>query len=193
MGPAVSRLLVLLLPLARPSLLRVLPRSCSATQPPVGSAHLWHIQVTKGTFKICCVAEEPSGDSGQDERPAAWRRAPGSGMCALLSGHPLWIHPSSPAFLPGPIHSVPEQNKHSLLPHPLSSLSAVMYGCEGWTVKKAERQRIDAFELWCWKRLFRVPWTARRSNQSILKGISPKCSLERLMLKLKIQFFGHLM
>ena len=69
----------------------------------------------------------------------------------------------------------------------------VMYGCESWTVKKAERQRIDAFELWCWRRLLRVPWTARRSNQSILKEISPGCSLERLMLKLKLQYFGHLM
>ena len=69
----------------------------------------------------------------------------------------------------------------------------VMYGCESWTVKKAERQRIDAFELWCWERLLRVPWTARRSNQSILKEISPGCSLEGLMLKLKLQYFGHLM
>jgi len=70
----------------------------------------------------------------------------------------------------------------------------VMYGCESWTVKKAERQRIDAFELWCWRRLLRVPWTARRYNQSsILKEISPGCSLEGLMLKLKIQYFGHLM
>ena len=69
----------------------------------------------------------------------------------------------------------------------------VMYGCESWTVKKAERQRIDAFELWCWRRLLRVPWTARKSNQSILKEISPGCSLERLMLKLKLQYFGHLM
>ena len=68
----------------------------------------------------------------------------------------------------------------------------VMYGCEGWTVKKAERRRIDAFELWCWKRLLRVPWTARRSNQSILKEISPEYSLEGLMLKLKLQYFGHL-
>ena len=70
---------------------------------------------------------------------------------------------------------------------------AVMYGCESWTVKKAECQRIDAFELWCWRRLLRVPWTARRSNQSILKEISPGCSLEGLMLKLKLQYFGHLM
>ena len=69
----------------------------------------------------------------------------------------------------------------------------VMYGCESWTIKKAERQRIDAFQLWCWRRLLRVPWTARRSNQSILKDISPGCSLKRLMLKLKLQSFGHLM
>ena len=69
----------------------------------------------------------------------------------------------------------------------------VMYGCESWTVKKAERRRIDAFELWCWRRLLRVPWTARRSNQSILKEISPGCALEEMMLKLKLQYFGHLM
>ena len=68
-----------------------------------------------------------------------------------------------------------------------------MYGCESWTIKKAECQRIDAFELWCWRKLLRVPWTARRSNQSILKEISPKYLLERLMLKLKLQYFGHLM
>ena len=69
----------------------------------------------------------------------------------------------------------------------------VMYGCENWTVKKAERQRIDAFELWCWRRLLRVPWAARRSNQSILKEISPGISLEGMMLKLKLQYFGHLL
>ena len=69
----------------------------------------------------------------------------------------------------------------------------VMYGCESWTVKKAERRKIDAFELWCWRRLLRVPWTARRSNQSIPKEISPGCSLEGLMLKLKLQYFSHLM
>ena len=69
----------------------------------------------------------------------------------------------------------------------------VMYGCESWTIKKAECPRIDAFELWCWRRLLGVPWTARRSNQSILKVISPECSLEGLMLKLKLQYFGHLM
>ena len=69
----------------------------------------------------------------------------------------------------------------------------VMYGCESWTVKKAEHRKTDAFELWCWRRLLRVPWTARRSNQSILKGISPGYSLEGLMLKLKLQYFGHLM
>ena len=69
----------------------------------------------------------------------------------------------------------------------------VMYGCESWTVKKAERQRFDAFELWCWRRLLRVPWTTRRPNQSILKEISPGCSLEGMMLKLKLQYFGHLL
>ena len=69
----------------------------------------------------------------------------------------------------------------------------VMYGCESWTVKKAERQRIDAFELWCWRRLLRVPWTARRSSQSILKDIDPEISLEGMMLKLKLQYFSHLM
>ena len=69
----------------------------------------------------------------------------------------------------------------------------VMYGCESWTIKKAEHRRTDAFELWCWRRLLRVPWTARRSNQSILKEISPEISLEGMMLKLKLQYFGHLM
>ena len=69
----------------------------------------------------------------------------------------------------------------------------VMYGCDSWTIKKAESQRIDAFELWCWRRLLRVPWSTRRSNQSVLKDISPEYSLERLMLKLKLQYFGHLM
>ena len=69
----------------------------------------------------------------------------------------------------------------------------VMYGCESWTLKKAEGRRIDAFELWCWRRLLRVPWTARRSNQSVLKKISPGISLEGMMLKLKLQYFGHLM
>ena len=72
-------------------------------------------------------------------------------------------------------------------------LPVVMYGCESWTIKKAEGQRIDAFELWCWRRLLRVPWTTRRSNQSLLKEISPGCSLAGLMLKLKLQYFGHLM
>ena len=70
---------------------------------------------------------------------------------------------------------------------------AVMYGCESWTIKKSERRRIDTFELWCWRRLLRVPWTGSRSNQSILKEINPKCSLEGLMLQLKLQYFGHLM
>ena len=69
----------------------------------------------------------------------------------------------------------------------------VMYGCKSWTIKKAESRRIDTFELWCWRRFLRVPWTARKSNQSIIKEISPECSLEGLMLKLKLQYFGHLM
>ena len=79
--------------------------------------------------------------------------------------------------------------------HPVKAmfLAVVMYGCESWTVKKAERRRIDAFELWCWRRLLRVPWTAKRSNQSILKEICPEYSLEGLMLKLKLQYFGHLL
>ena len=79
--------------------------------------------------------------------------------------------------------------------HPVKAVvfPVVMYGCESWTIKKAECQRIDAFELWCWRRLLRDPWTARRSNQSILEEISPGCSLERLILKLKLQYFGHLM
>ena len=79
------------------------------------------------------------------------------------------------------------------LPTKAMVFPVVMYGCESWTVKKAECRRIDAFELWCWRRLLRVPWTARRSNQSILKEISPGCSLEGLMLKMKLQYFGHLM
>ena len=74
-----------------------------------------------------------------------------------------------------------------------TTFPVVMYGCESWTIKKAEHQRIDAFELWCWRKLLRVPWTARRSNQSILKEISPEYSLEGLMLKLKFHYFGHLM
>ena len=79
--------------------------------------------------------------------------------------------------------------------HPVKAMvfPVVMYGCESWTIKKAEHRKIDAFELWCWRRLLRVPWTARRSNQSILKEISPGCSLEGLMLKLKLQYFVHLM
>ena len=79
--------------------------------------------------------------------------------------------------------------------HPVKAMvfPVIMYGCESWTIKKAESRRIDAFELWCWRRLLRVPWTARRSNQSIRKEISPEYSLEGLMLKLKLQYFGHLM
>ena len=90
------------------------------------------------------------------------------------------------------------KSRHISLPTKVCLVKAmvfpvVMYGCESWTVKKAERQRIDTFELWYWRRLLRVPWTARRSNQSILKEIRPGCSLEGLMLKLKLQYFGHLM
>ena len=90
------------------------------------------------------------------------------------------------------------KNRHITLPTKVHLVKAmvfpvVMYGCESWTIKKAERRRIDAFELWCWRRLLRVPWTARRFNQSILKETSPGCSLEGLMLKLKLQYFGHLM
>ena len=90
------------------------------------------------------------------------------------------------------------KNRDITLPtkvHPVKAmiLPVVMYGCESWTINKAERQRIGAFELWCWRRLLRVPWTARRSNQSIVREISPGCSLEGLMLKLKLQYFGHLM
>ena len=91
------------------------------------------------------------------------------------------------------------KSRHIILPTKVHLVKAmvfpvVMYGCESWTVKKAEHQRIDALELWCWRRLLRVPWTARRSNQSILKEISPECSLEglTLKLKLKLQYFGHL-
>ena len=90
------------------------------------------------------------------------------------------------------------KSRHITLPTKASLVKAVvfpvvMYGCESWTVKKTECRRIDAFQLWCWRRLVRVPWTARRSNQSILKQVSPGCSLEGLMLKLKLQYFGHLM
>ena len=90
------------------------------------------------------------------------------------------------------------QNRDITLPTKVHLVKAmvfpvVMYGCESWTVKKAEHLRIDAFELWCWRRLLRVPWTARRSDKSILKEIRPECSLERLILKLKLQYFGHLM
>ena len=90
------------------------------------------------------------------------------------------------------------KSRHIILPTKVHLVKVmvfpvVTYGCESWTVKKAEHRKIDAFELWCWRRLLRVPWTARRSNQSILRGISPGCSLEGLMLKLKLQYFGHLM
>ena len=88
------------------------------------------------------------------------------------------------------LFAIAKTNVHILKP---MVFPIVMYGCENWTMKKAERQRTDAFELWCWTRLLRVPWTVRRSNQSILKEISPEYSLKRLILKLKLQYFGHLM
>ena len=93
----------------------------------------------------------------------------------------LPVHHELPEFTETHVHLV----KAMVFP-------VVMYGCESWSIKKAEHQRIDAFELWCWRRLLRVPWTARRSNQSILKEISPECSLGGLMLTLKLQYFGHL-
>ena len=95
-----------------------------------------------------------------------------------------------------PRQYIKKQRRYSAYKGPYSQsygFPVVMYGCESWTIKKAEGQKTDAFELWCWRRLLRVPWTARRSNQSILKEISPEYSLEGLMLKLKLQYFGHLM
>ena len=133
--------------------------------------------------------------------------------CVLL-GHGLALKgrcsPRGPNPISWPVTSTQAKSRVSLegAPHPFwkgglvpppvlflfpATLPVVMYGYESWTVKKAERRRIDAFELWCWRRLLRVPWTARRSNQSILKKISPGCSLEGLMLKLKLQYSGHLM
>ena len=98
---------------------------------------------------------------------------------------------STPGFLV--YHQLPELSQTHVHQVKAMVFPVVMYGYESWTLKKAEHQRIDAFELWCWRRLLRVPWTARRYNQSILKEISPEYSLEGLMLKLKLQFFGHLM
>ena len=105
----------------------------------------------------------------------------GSGR-EVQEGGDICIPKSRDITLPSKVHLV----KAVVFP-------VVMYGCESWTTKKAECQRIDAFELWCWRRLLKVPWTAKRSNQSILKEISPGCSLEGLMLKLKLQYFGHFM
>ena len=96
-------------------------------------------------------------------------------LCFPLMDFPCWTLPTKVCLVKAMVFPV------------------VMYGCESWTKKKAEHGRMDAFELWCWRRLLRIPWTARRSNQSILKEISPGCSLEGLMLKLKLQYFGHLM
>jgi len=115
---------------------------------------------------------------------AAYQAPPSMGFSRQehWSGVPLSILKSRDITLPTKVHLV------KAMVYPI-----VMYGCESWTVKKTERHRIDAFELWCWRRLLRVPWTARRSNQSILKEISPGCSLEGLMVKLKLQYFGHVM
>ena len=107
---------------------------------------------------------------------------------------PVWPHRRQPTRLPHPWDS-PGKNSGPTKVHIVKAMvfPVVVYGCESWTVKKAEHWRIDAFELWCWRRLLRVPWTARRSNEPILKEISPEYSLEGLMLKLKLQYFGYLM
>ena len=118
-------------------------------------------------------------NSGRHEGPrlpSSWLQRATAGSCERAGTHVKKQRP-----LPTKVHLV----KAMVFP-------VVMYGCESWTIKKVERQRIDAFELWCWRRLLRVPWTARRSNQSILKEISPEYSLEGPMLKLKLQYFGHL-
>ena len=109
-------------------------------------------------------------------------RSPRESFINMIFGYYLIFHIKKQRPLSTKVHLV----KAMVFP-------VVMYGCESWTIKKAEHRRIDAFELWCWRRRLRVPWTARRSNQSILKEISPGCSLEGLMLKLKLQYFGHLM
>ena len=112
----------------------------------------------------------------------------------------LPVHHQLPEFTQTHVHNLDSifKSRDITLPTKVRLVKAmvfpvIMYGCESWTVKKAEHRRTNAFELWCWRRLLRVPWTARRSNQSILKEISPGCSLEGLMLKLKLQYFGHLM
>ena len=124
-----------------------------------------------------CVGDTPKVRGGSFVKPKpGWLQS--RHMTLLVMGPTMWIS----ITLPTKARLV----KAMVFP-------VVMYGCESWTIKKAECQRIDAFELWCWKRLLRVPWTTRRSNQSILKEISPECSLKGLMLKLKFQSFGHLM
>ena len=153
--------------------------------------------------EICLLASCPSSPRATSEKPSSRRRSERkfvSQVDPLL--HPLHL-PCLALVLSCAeegerksfgqdwdyhLKGILYQNKTPLMVFPV-----VMYGCECWTVKKYEHRRIDAFELWCWKRLLRVPWTARRSNQSILKEISPGCSLEGLMLKLKLQYFGHLM
>ena len=123
---------------------------------------------------LCCSA---NGPPNQPVHPLLVFALIGTGELVLWD-----VNPSSP-----------QNYYHSFYPTLLCFFHWSCNGCESWTIKKAEHRRIDAFELWCWRRLLRVPWTARRSNQSILKEISPECSLEGLMLKLKLQYFGHLM
>ena len=132
---------------------------------------------------------------------------PGSSIHGIFQARVLeWLPFPSPWDLPNPgstepsgklVDSILKSRDITLSPKvclvKVMVFPVVMYGCESWTIKKAEHRRIDAFELWSWRRLLRLPWTARRSNQSILKGISPGCSLQGLMLKLKVQYFGHLM
>ena len=130
--------------------------------------------VTVADFTFVDSKITADGDSGQIKKRLLLGRKVVTNLDSILKSRDI--------TLPTDVHLV----KAMVFP-------VVMYGCESWTVKKAECRRIDAFELWCWQRLLRVPWTARRANQSILKEISPGCSLEGLMLKLKLQYFGHLM
>ena len=124
-----------------------------------------------------CVGDTPKVRGGSFVEPKpGWLQS--RHMTRLVMGPTMWI-------------SITVPTKACLVKAMV--FPVVMYGCESWTIKKAERRRIDVFELWCWRRFLRVPWTARRSNQSILKVISPECSLKGLMLKLKFQTFGHLM
>ena len=128
------------------------------------------------------------GGSNEQNRPKSWSLW--RSLEAGTSAERKLVCSNNWDRAPPPEHSGEQQVDG--LPCKAMVFPVVMYGCENWTIKKAKCQRIDAFELWCWRRVLRVPWTARRSNQSILKEISPKYSLEELMLKLKLQYFGHL-